>query len=55
MVEDFVEKTLGGSITPFVAYLDESGDLTEEEIAQLHRLAAKLDTNRQPHGSKNSE
>src|SRR5437773_12135424 len=40
LVEDFVEKTLGGSITPFVAYLDESGDLTEEEIAQLRRLAA---------------
>src|SRR5215471_14952474 len=47
MVQDFVEKTLGGTIAPFMAYLDESGSLTEEESAQLRRLAQKLDSSRQ--------
>jgi predicted transcriptional regulator len=38
IVKDFVEKTLGGSLTPFMAYLADSKSLTREEIAQLKEL-----------------
>jgi predicted transcriptional regulator len=42
LVEDFVEKTLAGSVSPFVAYLSENGNLTDEEVADLRRLVDKL-------------
>lgn len=42
LVRDFVEKTLDGSVTPFVAYLTEKGELSEEELAELNELVAKL-------------
>jgi predicted transcriptional regulator len=42
VVQDFVEKTLGGSVTPFVAYLTESADLSEQEIAELQRVVSEL-------------
>ncbi len=42
LVRAFVEKTLGGAIAPFVAYLDETSELTDEEAAQLRRLVEKL-------------
>src|SRR5690349_7687583 len=37
LVRDFVENTLGGRLSPFVAYLDESR-FTEEEEGQLRHL-----------------
>ena len=43
LVERFVEKTLGGSILPFVAYLTRGRKLTPEEAAELKRLAKELD------------
>ncbi|MBW3623087.1 MAG: BlaI/MecI/CopY family transcriptional regulator [Armatimonadetes bacterium] len=42
LVQNFVEKTLGGSISPFLAYLSESPDLTPEEIEELRRLLELL-------------
>jgi predicted transcriptional regulator len=42
IVRDFVEKTLGGSLTPFVAYLSEADDLSEAEIGELRRLVETL-------------
>jgi len=42
LVHDFVEKTLDGSLTPFVAYLTEKGELTEDELTELNELVAKL-------------
>ena len=42
VVQTFVEKTLGGSVSPFVAYLTESADLSEEEIAELQRVVSEL-------------
>jgi predicted transcriptional regulator len=42
VVQTFVEKTLGGSVTPFVAYLTESADLSEQEIAELQRVVSEL-------------
>lgn len=43
VVAQFVEKTLGGSLSPFVAYLAESGRLTDDQIADLQRIAESLD------------
>ncbi|WP_218025539.1 BlaI/MecI/CopY family transcriptional regulator [Capsulimonas corticalis] len=38
LVHDFVSRTLGGSLTPFVAYLSENQNLNEEEVADLQKL-----------------
>jgi predicted transcriptional regulator len=46
MVRNFVDRTLDGSITPFVAYLAERERLSEEEIAELEALVAKLQSDR---------
>ncbi len=45
MVQDFVQNKLGGSVTPFVAYLTESTDLTDGELAELRRLVDALEDN----------
>lgn len=42
-ISDFVEKTLGGSISPLFSYFLSSTKLTETEITQLKELAAKLE------------
>lgn len=42
-VSDFVEKTLGGSMSPLLSYFLSSDKLSDDEIAQLKHLAAKLD------------
>jgi len=46
LVRDFVEKSLGGSLSPFVAYLSESKSLTERELADLRRLVADSESER---------
>jgi predicted transcriptional regulator len=45
-VQTFVDRTLGGSITPFVAYVAEREQLSDEEIAELETLLAKLQRER---------
>jgi predicted transcriptional regulator len=42
LVREFVEKTLAGSLSPFVAYLAEAKGLTEPELAELRRLVEEL-------------
>jgi BlaI family transcriptional regulator, penicillinase repressor len=42
LVRDFVERTLAGSVSPFVAYLAEAKELTEEELAELRRLVDEM-------------
>ena len=42
-VSDFVEKTLGGSVSPLLSYFISSSKLSDAEISQLKDLAAKLD------------
>ena len=42
IVQEFVETRLAGSITPFVAYLAEADDLSEEELAALRRIVDRL-------------
>lgn len=41
-VHTFVDRTLGGSVAPFVAYLTEREALSDEEIAELETLLEKL-------------
>lgn len=42
VVGRFVEKTLGGSLEPFVAYLNEA-DLSDDDKAQLRAIVGRLD------------
>ena len=41
-VAAFVERTLGGSISPFVSYLAETDRVDEAELAELERLVERL-------------
>jgi predicted transcriptional regulator len=41
-VRNFVDRTLDGSIAPFVAYLAERERLSDEELAELEALLARL-------------
>ena len=43
LVQDFVEKTLGGSLTPFVAYLADAKGLSEAEVAELRKLVQAME------------
>ena len=42
LVHQFVEKTLGGSLSPFVAYLAETRDLSDDELATLRKLVEDM-------------
>ena len=42
LVQRFVENTLGGSLSPFVAYLVEKPDLTPEEVERLQKVLQDL-------------
>jgi predicted transcriptional regulator len=46
VVKSFVEKTLGGSVSPFVTYLTEEARVSDEELAELEELVAKLQSQR---------
>ncbi|MGN2243378.1 BlaI/MecI/CopY family transcriptional regulator [Frateuria sp. GZRR33] len=45
-VGSFVEKTLSGSVSPFVAYLSERADVSDTELAELEALVAQLQSRR---------
>ena len=45
-VQTFVERTLGGSVAPFVAYLSERERLSDAEVEELETLVAKLQRDR---------
>ena len=45
-VRMFVDRTLGGSISPFVAYVAERERLSDDEIEDLEALLAKLQRDR---------
>jgi predicted transcriptional regulator len=38
----FVERHLGGSVSPFLAYLSEETELSDEELRELEDVVAKL-------------
>jgi predicted transcriptional regulator len=43
VVAQFVERSLGGSLSPFVAYLADTGKLTAVQLAELQAIADSLD------------
>jgi len=43
LVKTFVDTTLGGSVSPFVAYLSENGPVSEQELDQLKQLVRDLE------------
>lgn len=43
LVGDFVDEVMQGSVSPFVAYLDQRSQLSDEECDQLRELVAKID------------
>ena len=45
-VRSFVEKTLSGSVSPFVAYLTETAKVSDAELAELEELVARLKSRR---------
>jgi predicted transcriptional regulator len=45
-VRTFVEKTLAGSVSPFVSYLTERSEVTDEELAELEQLVDRLRSQR---------
>lgn len=51
VVGSFVEKTLGGSISPFAAYLAQTSEVSAEELAELEAVVSKLQS-RRPGGRK---
>jgi len=50
LVDRFVNKSLGGSVAPFVAYLNETRDVSDEELKDLEDLVSKLQAERQKGG-----
>ncbi len=45
-VGSFVEKTLQGSVSPFVAWMSQRAEVSETELAELEALVAKLQSQR---------
>jgi predicted transcriptional regulator len=43
LVEQFVEKTLAGSLVPFVTYFSKRDRLSQQELSELERLVRKLE------------
>ncbi len=43
LVREFVNRSLGGSLSPFVAYLTEEGKLSAGELAELRTLVQEMD------------
>jgi predicted transcriptional regulator len=41
-VQRFVERSLDGSVSPFLAYLSESDELSEADVRELERLVGRL-------------
>ena len=44
LVRDFVQKALGGSVSPFVAYLGTEARLNPEELNELKQLVQEWET-----------
>jgi len=45
-VGSFVEKTLQGSVSPFVAWMSQRAEVSDDELAELEALVAKLQSQR---------
>ena len=45
-VGSFVEKTLSGSVSPFVAWMSERAEVSDHELAELEALVTQLQSRR---------
>jgi predicted transcriptional regulator len=45
-VGSFVEKTLQGSLSPFVAWMSQRTEVSDDELAELEALVANLQSKR---------
>ncbi len=50
LVAEFVERSLGGSLSPFVTYLADTGKLNPREVEELRRMVESLEA--QEEGTK---
>jgi predicted transcriptional regulator len=50
LVKKFVDTTLAGSLSPFVAYLSESGPVSDQDLDQLKQLVRELEQGRKAGG-----
>jgi predicted transcriptional regulator len=46
LVQDFVNLSLGGSLRPFMVYLTEQAEVTDQEIDELKELVSGLENRR---------
>ena len=46
LVKNFVDTTLGGSMSPFVAFLSEGGPISEDDLETLKRLVRDVENRR---------
>ena len=49
-IRNFVDRTLDGSIAPFVAYLGEREEVSDQDLAELKALLARLQGQRRRKG-----
>lgn len=52
LIRRFVETNLGGSLSPFVAYLGEAHEINDRELQELESLVARLHSERKKGGVK---
>jgi predicted transcriptional regulator len=45
-IRRFVERSLDGSVTPFVAYLSETAEISDEDLRELRSAVARLESDR---------
>jgi predicted transcriptional regulator len=50
LVGDFVSRALGGSLSPFVAYLAEEARLSDQDLAELREAVRKLESRQEQEG-----
>ena len=51
----FVQRALGGSLSPFVAYLGTDAELSDAELAELKQVVQDLEARRQPRGTQDDQ
>lgn len=50
LVAQFVERTLGGSVSPVVAYLARTRGLSDQDVAELEALVQEIQERKEPRG-----
>jgi predicted transcriptional regulator len=49
-VQRFVERSLDGSVSPFLAYLSEAGRISDDDLRELEEIVARLHAGRRKDG-----